>query len=481
MSTTCSWPLPTRRGGAWVRLGARPHRAGELADRRRDLGPSHEPPAPSPWSPSSRGSTSSRPNGTSSCSRSSHTSRGGRGERFAGGVVGGRRGRRPRPRSSPSPRRWTCGGDGDPSTSTTRAGPWPGDASRGGRATGGGHDEATGEGLELGRITVWERRPPPRLAQLAGPVETEVRVEPIDGGTSVRVEARIAPDGQDRGGTSWMRVTPAWFGDTARPASRRTWAGSAWSSTTPRTGRRGPLSCGTRSARPGRTAARRRRRGPAVDRVPRRQLLGDGFRARWKPLPGRAGHARPLDLRRRPRRPPGPGRGRGGEDRGTDPPARLPDLRRPGPRGTPLDLRPGPAGQALTGGEAPSGSVLNVRNSCGPAGATLRKRRPPARGDSTEDPVRQGGDGECCPRPACATGPASHSRQQSAAGRHTIADIGRAQPEVTRPATARAGRAVSAARKTAASALSRSWSARVRRYLVCLPQARRWDGRVASR
>jgi uncharacterized glyoxalase superfamily protein PhnB len=74
------------------------------------------------------------------------------------------------------------------------------------------YDDTTGDALELGRITVWE--PGKRLAWTSSldDVRTEVRFEPSETGTIVRVVARIALDGQDRGGTAWTRVVPKWFG-----------------------------------------------------------------------------------------------------------------------------------------------------------------------------------------------------------------------------------------------------------------------------
>ncbi len=82
------------------------------------------------------------------------------------------------------------------------------------------YDEATGEGLALGRITVWE--PGARLAWTSSvdDVEIDIRFEPIpDGtgvgtgvGTRVTLRATIAPGGHDRGGTAWLRVVPKWFG-----------------------------------------------------------------------------------------------------------------------------------------------------------------------------------------------------------------------------------------------------------------------------
>ncbi len=73
------------------------------------------------------------------------------------------------------------------------------------------YDEAE-DALELARITAWE--PGKRLAWQSSldDVETEVDFEASDTGTTVRVTARIPIDGKDRGGTSWVRVVPKWFG-----------------------------------------------------------------------------------------------------------------------------------------------------------------------------------------------------------------------------------------------------------------------------
>jgi uncharacterized glyoxalase superfamily protein PhnB len=73
------------------------------------------------------------------------------------------------------------------------------------------YDEKTGEALELGRITVWE--PGARLAWRSSTddVEIEVRFDRSAGGTTVRVEGRVPAGGEDRGGTSWVRVVPPWF------------------------------------------------------------------------------------------------------------------------------------------------------------------------------------------------------------------------------------------------------------------------------
>lgn len=74
------------------------------------------------------------------------------------------------------------------------------------------YDRDTGEGRELGRITVWE--PGARLTWTTphDDVVLEVTFVATAAGTRVRLEARIPEGGADRGGSSWVRVTPAWFG-----------------------------------------------------------------------------------------------------------------------------------------------------------------------------------------------------------------------------------------------------------------------------
>ena len=74
------------------------------------------------------------------------------------------------------------------------------------------YNDTTGDALELARITAWE--PGNRLAWTSSidDVRTEVRFEPSAAGTVVRVVAWMPPDGQDRGGTAWVRVVPKWFG-----------------------------------------------------------------------------------------------------------------------------------------------------------------------------------------------------------------------------------------------------------------------------
>lgn len=74
------------------------------------------------------------------------------------------------------------------------------------------YDDAAGDMLELARITAWE--PGERLAWRSSvdDVSIDVRFTPIDGGTRVRLIATVAPGGRDAGGSSFIRVTPAWFG-----------------------------------------------------------------------------------------------------------------------------------------------------------------------------------------------------------------------------------------------------------------------------
>lgn len=88
------------------------------------------------------------------------------------------------------------------------------------------YDAESAEGLELARITVWE--PGRRLAWKSSldDVTTDVRFDPTATGTIVRLEATVKEGGEDRGGSSFVSVTPAWFGawmdrrDTA-PHERR--------------------------------------------------------------------------------------------------------------------------------------------------------------------------------------------------------------------------------------------------------------------
>ena len=74
------------------------------------------------------------------------------------------------------------------------------------------YDQESGDGLELARISVWE--PGSHLAWQGSKddVAIDIYFTEIAGGTVVRVEATVPEDGADRGGTSWVRVTPGWFG-----------------------------------------------------------------------------------------------------------------------------------------------------------------------------------------------------------------------------------------------------------------------------
>jgi uncharacterized glyoxalase superfamily protein PhnB len=74
------------------------------------------------------------------------------------------------------------------------------------------YDEATGEGKELGRITVWE--PGHRVAWRSSvdDVEIDVRFVAAAQGTDVTVQATIPTGGAVRGGTAWVSVVPRWFG-----------------------------------------------------------------------------------------------------------------------------------------------------------------------------------------------------------------------------------------------------------------------------
>lgn len=74
------------------------------------------------------------------------------------------------------------------------------------------YDAESGEGLELARITVWE--PGRRLAWKSSldDVTIDVRFDPTATGTIVRLEATVSEGGDDKGGSSFVSVTPSWFG-----------------------------------------------------------------------------------------------------------------------------------------------------------------------------------------------------------------------------------------------------------------------------
>ena len=72
------------------------------------------------------------------------------------------------------------------------------------------YDES-GEGLELGRFTVWEPGALLVWQSSIDDVETTVRFLVAPTGTRVVVEARIPEAGRDEGGTAWIRVAPTWF------------------------------------------------------------------------------------------------------------------------------------------------------------------------------------------------------------------------------------------------------------------------------
>jgi uncharacterized glyoxalase superfamily protein PhnB len=73
------------------------------------------------------------------------------------------------------------------------------------------YDDATGVGLELGRITVWEPGARLEWKSAVDDVEIAVSFAATDAGTEVTVLATVPEGGADRGGTAWARVVPKWF------------------------------------------------------------------------------------------------------------------------------------------------------------------------------------------------------------------------------------------------------------------------------
>ena len=74
------------------------------------------------------------------------------------------------------------------------------------------YDAETGQALELARITVWD--PGRHLAWKSSldDVSVDVRFDPTATGTTVRLESTVSAGGEDRGGSAFVSVTPAWFG-----------------------------------------------------------------------------------------------------------------------------------------------------------------------------------------------------------------------------------------------------------------------------
>jgi uncharacterized glyoxalase superfamily protein PhnB len=74
------------------------------------------------------------------------------------------------------------------------------------------YDAESGEGLELARITVWEAGKRLAWKSTLDDVTIDVLFEPTATGTMVRLEATVSEGGEDRGGSSFVSVTPSWFG-----------------------------------------------------------------------------------------------------------------------------------------------------------------------------------------------------------------------------------------------------------------------------
>jgi hypothetical protein len=83
------------------------------------------------------------------------------------------------------------------------------------------YDDATGDALEIGRITLWE--PGRRFVYRSSLDDTEVdvRFEPIPGGTKVVLEQRLVPGGTvARFYSGWNHIL-GWFGRWTDPAHVR--------------------------------------------------------------------------------------------------------------------------------------------------------------------------------------------------------------------------------------------------------------------
>jgi uncharacterized glyoxalase superfamily protein PhnB len=75
------------------------------------------------------------------------------------------------------------------------------------------YDRESGDGLELGRVTAWQPGVMLSWTSSIDDVSTVVSFNKSDVGTRVTVEATLADGGSDQGGTSWVRMTPLWYGN----------------------------------------------------------------------------------------------------------------------------------------------------------------------------------------------------------------------------------------------------------------------------
>lgn len=73
------------------------------------------------------------------------------------------------------------------------------------------YDEATGEGLELARITEWEPGRHLSWQSSLDDVRIDVWFDATPDGTIVRLEATLPEGGSDRGGSAFVDVTPRWL------------------------------------------------------------------------------------------------------------------------------------------------------------------------------------------------------------------------------------------------------------------------------